>query len=185
MWPCVVDRMLKSYYLFWQHGGDIRKRHSTTGESVLHIAAKMGHTEITAFLLNFCRQSHPNMSPCRPSRKLIDINITDTNNRTPLQVAAEKGQCCCCSYLRLLCFLQTMVLKYIAAAVSVFSAFPNNGSQVHCCCCCLRLLCFSKLLFTNTVENSLLRFDQSGQKLQKWLGIWQHHSGVVAVAFPT
>ena len=134
---------------------------------MLHIAAKMGHTEITAFLLNFCRQSHPNMSPCRPSRKLIDINITDTNNRTPLQVAAEKGQCCCCSYLRLLCFLQTMVLKYIAAAVSVFSAFPNNGSQVHCCCCCLRLLCFSKLLFTNTVENSLLRFDQSGQKLQK------------------
>ena len=129
---------------------------------MLHIAAKMGHTEITAFLLNFCRQSHPNMSPRCPSRKLIDINITDTNNRTALQVAAEKGQCCCCSYLGLLWFLQTMVHKYIAAAaVSVFSAFPNYCLQIQwkTVCCILTSLVKSfknDLGYGNTIQVLLL-----------------------------
>ena len=78
---------------------------------MLHIAAKMGHTEIMGFLLNYCRQSYSHLSSCRPSRKLIDINITDANNRTPLQVAAERGQCHC-NCLSLLCFSQTADRKH-------------------------------------------------------------------------
>jgi hypothetical protein len=58
---------------------------------VLHIAAKMGHTEIVRYLLSYCRQSLTPHHAHRTSRKLLDINTTDTNNRTPLQAAAEKG----------------------------------------------------------------------------------------------
>ena len=61
-------------------------------ETVLHIAAKMGHTEIVRYLLTFCRPSHSPPSLPRASRKLLDINIMDANNRTPLQAAAEKGE---------------------------------------------------------------------------------------------
>nr|KAG5709649.1 hypothetical protein BaRGS_027674 [Batillaria attramentaria] len=92
-WPlylAVENGHLDVVKLLFERGGDIRKRHSATGETVLHIAAKMGHLDICQYLLNFCQQTHIRSSR-RPSRKLLDINTTDTNNRTPLQLAAEKG----------------------------------------------------------------------------------------------
>lgn len=92
-WPlylAVQNGHLDIVKLLFERGGDIRKRHSTTGETVLHIAAKMGHLEIIQYLLNFCHSAHV-LSSRHLSRKLMDINTTDSNNRTPLQVAAEKG----------------------------------------------------------------------------------------------
>lgn len=94
-WPlylAVENGHLDVVKLLFERGGDIRKRHSTTGETVLHIAAKMGHLHVTEYLLHFCHLAHTRSSHRLPSRsKLLDINTTDTNNRTPLQVAAERG----------------------------------------------------------------------------------------------
>ncbi|XP_076452363.1 uncharacterized protein LOC143287987 isoform X2 [Babylonia areolata] len=97
-WPlylAVENGHLEVVKLLCQRGGDIRRHHTSTGETVLHIAAKMGHTEITRYLLGFCRPSSHSpsaqSSSHRSSRRLLDINTPDANNRTPLQVAAEKG----------------------------------------------------------------------------------------------
>ncbi|XP_076459845.1 uncharacterized protein LOC143292985 isoform X3 [Babylonia areolata] len=77
--------------LLCQHGGDVRRRHSNTGETILHVAARMGHTRVTRYLLGYCRQAFPhNALPC-PSLRLMDINVTDFHNRTPLQAAADRG----------------------------------------------------------------------------------------------
>ena len=53
----------------------------------------MGHAEIIEYLIGFCRQAHSGSMPVNlPRRKMIDINTTDTDNKTPLQIAAEKGK---------------------------------------------------------------------------------------------
>ncbi|XP_005098393.2 ankyrin-3 [Aplysia californica] len=134
-WPlylAVENGHLDVLKLLCERGGDIRKRHPTTGATALHVAAKMGHQTIVSYLLGYCRQSIESKSmfdsapalnaaggssgmhsmsrsssgfikspgsqrsldsPEKPReyRKLLDINAVDRDNKTALQLAAERG----------------------------------------------------------------------------------------------
>uniref|UniRef100_A0A2C9LW87 Uncharacterized protein n=1 Tax=Biomphalaria glabrata TaxID=6526 RepID=A0A2C9LW87_BIOGL len=116
-WPlylAVENGNLDVLKLLFEKGGDIRKRHFTTGATALHVAAKMGHLPIVSYLLQYCKQHHRKMinnlpqvkgnksehvSPnTRPTvshtvsrKRYLDINAMDKHNRTALQLAAEKG----------------------------------------------------------------------------------------------
>ncbi|XP_067685629.1 serine/threonine-protein phosphatase 6 regulatory ankyrin repeat subunit B-like isoform X2 [Haliotis asinina] len=92
-WPlylAVENGHLDVVKLLFEKGGDIRKRHSSTGATVLHRAAKMGHYKIVDFLIQFCRTATPGTQGGR-DKKLLDINAVDGENKTALQLAAEKG----------------------------------------------------------------------------------------------
>ncbi|GFR73356.1 ankyrin-2 [Elysia marginata] len=59
-WPlylAVENGHLEVVKLLFERGGDIRKRHPTTGATVLHVAAGMGHQAVVSFLLQYCRAS--------------------------------------------------------------------------------------------------------------------------------
>ncbi|XP_041374461.1 ankyrin-3-like isoform X2 [Gigantopelta aegis] len=96
-WPlylAVENGNLDVVKLLFEKGGDIRKRHSTTGSTVLHLASKMGHFAIVEFLTRFCRPSGE-ITKMRQKgqscRRILDINVVDAENKTALQLAAEKG----------------------------------------------------------------------------------------------
>lgn len=79
------------------------------------MAAKMGHFAIVSYLLQYCKNSHKKFTPLTVSPKdggkmqekyntisktlsmsthkerLLDINAMDRDNRTALQLAAERG----------------------------------------------------------------------------------------------
>ncbi|RUS78525.1 hypothetical protein EGW08_013703, partial [Elysia chlorotica] len=59
-WPlylAVENGHLEVVKLLFERGGDIRKRHPTTGATVLHVAASMGHQAVVNFLLQYCRSA--------------------------------------------------------------------------------------------------------------------------------
>ncbi|KAK3767661.1 hypothetical protein RRG08_022696 [Elysia crispata] len=61
-WPlylAVENGHLEVVKLLFERGGDIRKRHPTTGATVLHVAAGMGHQAVVNFLLQYCRSTTP------------------------------------------------------------------------------------------------------------------------------
>ncbi|CAG5119233.1 unnamed protein product, partial [Candidula unifasciata] len=109
-WPlylAVENGHLEVLKLLCEKGGDIKKRHPTTGATSLHVAAKMGHQSIVSFLLQHCSNSVKSLavssqqanSPAGGSvlqqnsghpKKLLDINAVDKDNKTALLLAAEK-----------------------------------------------------------------------------------------------
>ncbi|KAK6166591.1 hypothetical protein SNE40_023246 [Patella caerulea] len=95
-WPmylAVENGHLDVLKLLIERGGDIRKRHGVTGATVLHVAARMGHYHIMEHLVNFCKTNNSEdiTSYHGGMRKKVDINSVDSEKKTALQVAAEKG----------------------------------------------------------------------------------------------
>ncbi|XP_059173061.1 serine/threonine-protein phosphatase 6 regulatory ankyrin repeat subunit B-like isoform X2 [Physella acuta] len=115
-WPtylAVENGNLEVLNLLFEKGGDIRQRHPTTGATALHVAAKMGHFAIVSYLLQYCKNSHKKFTSLKVGHRdvskvqekyssfsktmrthkerLLDINAMDRDNRTALQLAAERG----------------------------------------------------------------------------------------------
>uniref|UniRef100_A0A0B7AJI4 Uncharacterized protein n=2 Tax=Arion vulgaris TaxID=1028688 RepID=A0A0B7AJI4_9EUPU len=94
---------LEVLQLLLENGGDIARRHPVTGSTLLHVAAKMGYLDIVLYLLQFCKYSHKKhpASLIGKSSKtdkyfgklksFLDVNAVDIDNKTALQLAAEKG----------------------------------------------------------------------------------------------
>lgn len=80
--------------LLIQKGADIRKRYTPTGSTLLHTAAQMGRGEVMDYLLGLCRPLKKSEEEYKLGyfHRGLDINAVNKENKTALQVAAEKGE---------------------------------------------------------------------------------------------
>ncbi|BFZ15505.1 hypothetical protein BsWGS_18544 [Bradybaena similaris] len=110
-WPlclAVENGYLDVLQLLHQHGDVVSSRHPITGDTLLHVASRMGHLSIVSYLLRSCQESHENLSAIdntvqrpgytskphqcrRKSRGFLDINIVDRNDQTALHIAVDRG----------------------------------------------------------------------------------------------
>ncbi|KAK3598963.1 hypothetical protein CHS0354_024634 [Potamilus streckersoni] len=88
----VENGQLEVLKLLQEKGASMRQRHPQTGSTLLHLVAKTGNLKIARYLLQFCSNQ---TSICSRSDadywKALDINALNNENKTALQVAAEKG----------------------------------------------------------------------------------------------
>lgn len=95
-WPlflAVENGHLEIVRLLCQKGADIRKRYTPTGSTLLHTAAQMGRGEVMDYLLGLCRPLKKSEEEYKLGyfHRGLDINAVNKENKTALQVAAEKG----------------------------------------------------------------------------------------------
>lgn len=86
--------LLYEYCLRIQKGADIRKRYTPTGSTLLHTAGLMGRGEVMDYLLGLCRPLKKSEEEFKLGyfHRGLDINAVNKENKTALQVAAEKGR---------------------------------------------------------------------------------------------
>ncbi|XP_055327631.1 uncharacterized protein LOC129580901 [Paramacrobiotus metropolitanus] len=92
---------LKALQVFVEYGGDVTKRHRPTMDTVLHAAARGGHADIIAFVVQLiCKE-----------KRTICLNALNCYEQTPVYLAAEGGHAdalkmllslgaSCCGYFR-------------------------------------------------------------------------------------
>ncbi|XP_061165516.1 ankyrin-3-like isoform X2 [Saccostrea echinata] len=95
-WPlflAVENGHLEIVRLLCQKGADIRKRYTPNGSTLLHTAALMGRVEVIDYLLELCRPLKKSSEEYKFGyfHRGLDINAVNKENKTALQVAAEKG----------------------------------------------------------------------------------------------
>ncbi|KAL3857650.1 hypothetical protein ACJMK2_012297, partial [Sinanodonta woodiana] len=88
----VENGQLEVLKLLQEKGASMRQRHPQTGSTLLHLVAKTGNLKIASYLLQFCSSQTSIVSRSDAGHsKALDINALNNENKTALQVAAEKG----------------------------------------------------------------------------------------------
>ncbi|CAH1788028.1 unnamed protein product [Owenia fusiformis] len=79
--------------LLYEKGGDVRRQHPNTRNTLLHVASSRGHLAVVKYLVQFCKQNGYNTPSVNgPSHyRELHINVLNNQGKTALQLAAEKG----------------------------------------------------------------------------------------------
>lgn len=60
---------------------------------MLHVVAESGHLETAKYLVEFCQTARSgNLAKQSRSKQVLDINAVNSDKKTALQIAAEKGE---------------------------------------------------------------------------------------------